>query len=60
MCSEPAEAHGRYTVVSYANTAFLQLFLWEKFKNLGPQPTQFEAVDMVTVEDENRMVKSVT
>lgn len=39
---------GRYTVVFYANSAFLQLFLWERFKSLAPQPVQFEAVNMVT------------
>lgn len=50
---------GRYTVVSYADIAFLQLFLWGRFENLGPQPAQFEAVNIVTVEDENGIVKSV-
>lgn len=50
---------GRYTVVSYANSAFLQLFLWERFKGLAPQPVQFEAVNVVTVEDENEIVKTV-
>lgn len=50
---------GRYTIVSYANTSFLQLFLWERFKYLGPKPAQFEAVNMVDVEDENGIVKSV-
>lgn len=29
---------GRHTMVSYANFAFLQLFLWGRFKSLAPQP----------------------
>lgn len=44
---------GRYTVLSYSNTSFLQLFLWGRFKGLERKPTTFEAVNMVTVEDEN-------
>lgn len=50
---------GRYTVVSYASTSFLQLFLWERFNNLGPKPTLFEAINMLNVEDENGIVRSV-
>lgn len=50
---------GRYTVVSYANSAFLQLYLWERFKGLTPQPVQFEAVNTGTVEFENGIVKTV-
>lgn len=50
---------GRYTVVSYANSAFLQLYLWERFKGLAPQPVQFEAVNTGTVEYENGIVKTV-
>lgn len=50
---------GRYTVVSYANSAFLQMFLWEMFSNLAPQPIQFEAVTMRTFEDEDGIVRTV-
>lgn len=50
---------GRYTVASYAQTAFLQMFLWERFKSYSPQPTVFEASTMVMVEDENGMTRSV-
>lgn len=50
---------GRYTVASYAQTAFLQLFLWEHFKSYGPQPVAFEASNMVMVEDENGVTRSV-
>lgn len=49
----------RYTVASYAHTAFLQLFLWERFKSCGPQPSIFEAISMVRVEDENGIVRFV-
>lgn len=28
---------GRSIVVSYADTSFLQLFLWERFETLGPK-----------------------
>lgn len=41
------------------HTAFLQLFLWERFKNYGPQPSMFEAINVVRVEDENGIVRSV-
>lgn len=50
---------GRYTVVSYANSTFLQLFLWERFSNLAPQPVQFESVTMRTFEDEDGIVRTV-
>lgn len=49
----------RYTVASYAQTAFLQMFLWERFKSYNPQPITFEATTMMTVEDENGIVRSV-
>lgn len=49
---------GRYTVASYAQTAFLKLFLWERFKSYGPQPSTFEAINMMIVEDENGIVRS--
>lgn len=50
---------GRYTVASYAQTAFLQMFLWERFKSYSPQHTVFEASTMMTVEDENGVVRYV-
>lgn len=50
---------GRYTVASYAQTAFLQMFLWERFKSYSSQPTVFEASTMMMVEDENRVMRSV-
>lgn len=37
----------------------LQLFLWERFKKYGPQPSTFEVINVVRVEDENRIVRSV-
>lgn len=43
-------------MVTHVDTAFLQLFLWERFKTLGPKPYQHNAVDMVEVE-ENGEVK---
>lgn len=46
-------------MASYAHTAFLQPFLWERFKNFGPQPSTFDAVNIVTVEDEIGIVRSV-
>lgn len=50
---------GRYTVISYANSTFIQMFLWERFNSVAPQPTLFEAVNLVTVEDVNGIVKTV-
>lgn len=50
---------GRYTVFFYANSAFLQLYLWERFKGLATQLVQFEAMNMVTIEDENDIVKTI-
>lgn len=35
----------RYIVVSYADTSFLQLFLWERLKSLGLMPAEFEVVN---------------
>lgn len=55
-----SKSMGRYTVVSYANFAFLQLFLWGRFSNLAPQLVQFEAMTMRTIEDEDRIVRTVT
>lgn len=45
-------------MASYAQAAFLQMFLWERFKSYGPQPT-LEATTMMTVEDENGIVRSI-
>lgn len=46
-------------MVSYANSAVLQLFLCERFQNLAPQPVQFEAITMITVEDVDGIVRTV-
>lgn len=54
-----SKSMGRYTMVSYANSVFLQLFLWERFNSLAPQSVQFEAVTMMTVEDEDEIVRTV-
>lgn len=54
-----SKSMGRYTVVSHVNSAFLHLFLWERFSNLAPQPVQFEAVTMRTIEEEDGIVKMV-
>lgn len=45
----------RFLLVTYVNTSLLQFFLWERFKILGPKPAEYEAVEMVNVEDEKRM-----
>lgn len=50
---------GRYTVASYAQTVFLQMFLYERFKSYGAQPTTSEATTMMKVEDENGIIRSV-
>lgn len=50
---------GCHTMALYAQTAFLQMFLWERFKNYGPQTSTFEAITMMTVEDENGIVRSI-
>lgn len=52
-------SRGRYTVTSYGQTAFLQLFLWKRFKSYGPQPSTFEAINMMTMEEQNRIIRSV-
>lgn len=49
----------RYTVASYAHTVFLQLLLWERLRNYSPQPSKFEAINVMRVEDENGIVRSV-
>lgn len=51
---------GRYIVASYAQMAFLQMFLWERFKSYSPQPTTFKATTMMIVEDESGIVTSVS
>lgn len=38
---------GRYGVVTYADTCFLQIFLWEIFGGIAPRPVEFEKVTMV-------------
>lgn len=40
---------GRYDVVSYVEANFLQMFLWERFCHLAPQPLEFEPVPPVVV-----------
>lgn len=35
------------------------MFFWERFKNYSPQPIAFEAATMMTMEDENGVVRSV-
>lgn len=35
------------------------MFLWERFKNYSPQPIAFEAATMMTVNDENGVVRFV-
>lgn len=37
----------------------LTTFLWERFKTLGPKPTEFKVIDMVGVEDEDGNVKQI-
>lgn len=59
MCPKSNQVDGEVTVASYAQTAFLQMFPWERFKNYSPQPIVFEASTMMTVEDENGVVRSV-
>lgn len=34
---------GRYDVVSYVDSNFLQLFMWERFRVLLPKPREFKA-----------------
>lgn len=47
-------------VVSYANTSFLQLFMWERFKTLGSKLAEFDdTVEMVEIEEVNGVVKLV-
>lgn len=50
---------GRYLVVSYVDTSFLQLFLWERFRTLGPKLQVFSGIDMVDFEDDDDNVMSV-
>lgn len=50
---------GSYTVASYKQTAFLQLFHCERFKSYDPQPSTFEVINMMTVENENGIIRSV-
>lgn len=40
---------GRYDVITYANTAFLQMFLWERFRALSPTPVEFKAFKLQIV-----------
>lgn len=42
---------GRLYVVTLVDTLFLQLFLWEWFKVLGPKLAQYNSVEMIEVED---------
>lgn len=59
------KSRGRYIVVSYGNTSFLQLILWKRFETLSPQAVEFEVlemeevVEMEEVEDDNRIIRSV-
>lgn len=36
---------GRYNVVIYIDTEFLQMFLWERFVVLSPKPVEFDAIE---------------
>lgn len=38
---------GSYYVVSYADARFLQIFIWERFKTLTPQPNEFSSFEKV-------------
>lgn len=51
---------GRYLVVTYADTSFLQLFLWKRFKTLGLKPAEYEAVEMIDIEDDNGKMKTLS
>lgn len=49
---------GCYHVITHADTVFLQVFLWEKSKTLSTKPNQYEAVEMIAVEKNRRVVES--
>lgn len=44
-----------FHVVTHADTGFLQFFLWERFKTLGPKPAQYNTVDMVEVKENDEV-----
>lgn len=35
---------GQYDVVTYVNTYFLHLFLWERFREISPMTVDFKAI----------------
>lgn len=50
---------GRFHVVTHANTAFLHIFLWERFKTLRLKQA-LDALDMVEIEENGEVkVRSV-
>lgn len=46
---------GRYNVVSCVDANFLQLFLWEQFRVLAPQPREFKAPQPLLVDGVERV-----
>lgn len=39
----------RYTVVTHADTCFLQIFLWERFGGIEPRAIEFMGMEMLKV-----------
>lgn len=50
---------GRLFIVNNIDTSFPQVFLWERFKTLGPKPAEYDGVEMGNVEDNDGNMKIV-
>lgn len=46
-----------YHVVTHVYTAFFQVFLWERVGTLSPKPTQYDAMEMMEVEENGQVVE---
>lgn len=49
---------GRSNIVSYVNTNFLQLFLWEKFRAISPLPLEFKTIQLKKIDVVDKVKKS--
>lgn len=52
---------GQYAIVTYAETCFLQILLWERFYGIASRPVKFEGMTgvEVMVRDEREKKKSI-
>lgn len=51
---------GRYHVMTHVITVFMQIFLWGLFGKLSLKPTQYDAMEMMEMEENGQVVERPT